>query len=67
MIRLMRVYYGFSRGRSKLYEVEIITDDIGQISCLECNGSGRWDYGPTDEEDELCIPCKGTGKVYISI
>ena len=36
----------------------------GQISCLECGGTGIFE-GP--DFKEFCVTCKSSGKIYVSI
>lgn len=55
---------------------EDIKRGIKYIPCLECEGTGIWDYYPNDffdYEKEIptgkefqCINCKGTGKILIN-
>ncbi len=56
------------RGLNYVTPVEVVVTKIcsgvGQIKCIECEGTGWWAYGPT-EEDGPCIECKGTGKIYV--
>ena len=41
---------------------------VAQIDCLECGGSGIWDFYPEGwihtPGDTVCIDCKGRGRVY---
>ena len=43
---------------------------ITSIPCIECGGTGVWDYYPDDYEhvhgDTVCVVCKGTGKILIN-
>lgn len=59
-------------GWYKTTEVKIDVDEndslLGYkyINCLECNGTGIWDfveYTPLDK----CVNCKGTGKILINV
>ena len=47
-------------------EVTILFPGVGECDCVECDGSGWWDYGPPGTED-LCVDCKGTGRILVSI
>lgn len=40
---------------------------VGQVSCIECGGSGWWGYGPAPETNGPCIDCKGTGRVWVGL
>lgn len=33
------------------------------VSCFECDGTGIF----TGMEEEICVNCKGTGKIYINV
>lgn len=60
--------HGFhNKGATQLVTVIDPIMRIGQTPCLECEGDGWWGYGPTEAECGLCIDCKGTGKIYVSI
>jgi hypothetical protein len=49
-------------------EVKIVGDGMaGEITCLECSGTGEWSYGPTPAQCGPCLECKGTGRIPISI
>ncbi len=58
------------RGLNYVTPVDVIITHIcqgvGQIDCIECDGTGWWPYGPTDKECGPCIECKGTSRVLIS-
>ena len=38
-----------------------------KAACLECGGTGWWGYGPTPETCGPCVPCKGTGLVWVGL
>lgn len=67
----MIAYIGYTRE----IEVEVHPVDLGcgagEVFCFECGGSGDWTKfhpEPWRFPDGIkCIPCKGTGKVLISI
>ena len=65
----MTWYYGWKRDREKTVEIEMLSPEIGagRMSCPECEGTGWWGYGPTEAECGLCVDCKGTGKILVSI
>ena len=46
-------------------DVTILFPGVGECDCLECDGSGWWDYGPPGTECD-CVDCKGTGRVLVS-
>jgi hypothetical protein len=68
---MMVAYLGLDRST----EVEVDPVDLGcgagLVTCFECGGSGDWArFHPEPDlfPDGLpCVPCKGTGKVLISI
>jgi len=61
------LYCGFDRETEVTVSVVRITPEIAETGCLECGGSGRWGYGPTDAECGPCVACKGTGRVLINV
>lgn len=60
----INIYCGWYRSTIIKQQPTIKNDFILQIKCLECNGSGIFDYG-IKEENGVCISCKGTGEQYI--
>lgn len=60
------VYRGMLRETAVPVLLEMITPEIAKIDCIECGGSGRWDFGPTPETCGPCVDCKGTGKIFVS-
>ncbi|WP_133014985.1 hypothetical protein [Clostridium cuniculi] len=62
------LYVGYYRD----YEVSIeinendITNGYKAIKCLECEGTGIWDYVDYIPIED-CICCKGTGIVLINV
>ncbi len=48
-------------------EVKDLGAGAGQITCLECGGSGDWDFMEPEIPTEKCVPCKGSGKMLVSI
>jgi len=59
------IYCGYYRETIIKQKLNILDIDIFEIPCLECNGTGRWNFMPEYEEID-CVQCKGTGKQYIS-
>lgn len=39
----------------------------GQIACIECSGTGWWDYAPYAVAGGPCVECKGTGRVWVGL
>ena len=64
MIGLLRIYRGDFGGWKRLVRPTAIPE-IGQIVCLECDGTGDWPYHP-ELTDLECVTCKGTGLQYVS-
>jgi hypothetical protein len=46
-------------------KVVILFPGVGECDCLECEGSGWWNYGPLGTECD-CVDCKGTGRVLVA-
>lgn len=62
------IYVGWNRNTEILVDVNENDSERGftYVNCLECNGTGMWDfleYIPADE----CVNCKGTGKILINV
>ena len=62
---LVDVYCG--RYRETIVEINarIEKDVVLAIPCLECEGTGIWDYFPEEIPAHLCVECKGTGIQYL--
>lgn len=60
---------GFSRmtlAPRVLHKTHLIGDlGCAEILCLECKGSGWWDFMEPEIPGMLCVDCKGTGLVYV--
>ena len=65
MSRKITVYCGWWRDTKVKSNVKIISNIVGEISCLECEGSGIWNHGY--DGNKSCTCCKGTGKQYIGL
>lgn len=62
------IYTGWYRTTEVKIDVDENDSLVGykHINCLECNGTGIWDfveYIPLDK----CVNCKGTGKILINV
>lgn len=38
-----------------------------RIACLECGGTGWWQYGPDEVPGIDCVDCKGTGRQWVGL
>lgn len=63
----MTIYIGMKRDRPRSKLVEDLGFGAGRIVCLECAGSGWWDYMEPEIPGFPCIDCKGTGYQLVSI
>ena len=61
------VYCGWGRDTIVRRKAKIVGGMVLQIGCLECGGTGWWDFGPPEVEPGPCVQCKGTGKQYLGI
>lgn len=62
------LYVGFYRSTEISINVdeEDILNGYKNIDCLECEGTGIWnyvDYLPAED----CVCCKGTGKILVNV
>ena len=64
---LMTVYCGRNYVTGVDREVHTVAPGIGEIDCLECNGTGIWDFMAPEIPADDCVQCKGTGKQLINI
>ena len=62
----INVYCGWTRDSVIKERPEIVKGVAFQITCIECLGSGQWNFGPPGTSG-ICIQCKGTGKQYVGL
>lgn len=48
-------------------EAKIIGEVALLIPCLECDGTGIWDFFPEEIPPNPCVQCKGTGVQYLGM
>ena len=58
------VYRGFLRETEVLCEIDLLECGAGTTPCIECGGTGIWDFGY--DGPEICVECKGTRLIWIS-
>lgn len=61
------IYCGFYRNTVVRCNAKVVQNIALAVPCIECGGTGVWDYFPEDGHTESCICCKGTGVQYIGI
>jgi hypothetical protein len=63
---MMAVYC--ARNCNTPVEREVTDRDVaGEIACLECFGTGIWDFMEPEVPAFPCVDCKGTGKQFVSL
>lgn len=65
MNKLAVVYHGRRRETPVTVLLRLVTPEIGETACIECNGTGWWGFGPTPAECDPCVECKGTGRMFV--
>lgn len=40
---------------------------VARIACLECYGTGWWDFAPYATPGAPCVDCKGAGRVWVGL
>lgn len=63
----LNIYCGWRRDTIIKAEPKIVKDIVFEIPCLECEGTGVWDYFTEEELPCQCADCNGTGKQYVGI
>ena len=61
------VYCGWCRDTIVSIEPCIIDGIVFEIPCLECEGTGIWDYFTEEIPPDQCNVCKGSGRQYIGV
>lgn len=62
------IVFGFNRTGEKPIKIFKQSSELGiaKVKCLECGGTGKGLWPEDDEWREMkCVPCKGTGQIYI--
>lgn len=66
-MRNINVYCGWHRDTIVKIKPIIVGEVVFEIPCLECDGTGIWNYFPEERPTHSCVVCKGTGKQYVGI
>lgn len=61
------IYFGWHRDSPVACVVRVVTPEVGEVACFECEGTGWWGYGPTPDECGPCVVCKGTRRIYVGL
>lgn len=64
---IMTVYCGRNFATGIEREVRAVAPGVGEIDCMECEGTGWWAFMEPEIPGEPCVQCKGTGRQLISI
>lgn len=64
---IVDVYCGIHRANVVQKDAKIIGGVALSIPCLECGGSGIWDFFPEEIRPCPCNQCKGTGVQYLGM
>jgi hypothetical protein len=64
----MTVYVGWTRNTAVL-DMDITDKGCGAglIPCLECSGTGIWAFMEPEIPRHLCVTCKGSGTIFVSV
>jgi hypothetical protein len=61
----------YNRWNTFLYAFKNKNEMFVKIPCLECGGTGFWDYYPIGwkhkDGDTICVDCKGSGYIFIDV
>ena len=63
----MTAYLGWYRDTEVSCEIEDCGAGAGKVRCFECGGDGDWTKFHPENEPCICVECKGTGFILISI
>lgn len=63
----MTLYIGRKRDVPFAAEVDDLGNGAGRVTCLECRGTGVWDFMEPEEPACACVECKGTGRILVSV
>lgn len=63
----LEIYCGWHRDTIVKVKPKIVDEIVFEIPCLECGGTGVWDYFLEEMPACPCVNCKGTGKQYVGI
>lgn len=66
-MRNINIYCGWQRKTIVKTSPKIVDDIVFEIPCLECGGTGIWEYFIEEESTFQCTVCKGTGKQYLGL
>lgn len=66
-MKTINIYCGWYRDTIVKVKPKTIDDIVFETPCLECEGTGVWDYFSEEIQACQCVVCKGTGKQYIGI
>lgn len=61
------VYCGYYRDTIVRVRYRLVEDIVLEIDCMECGGTGIWNYFPEEFGEEACVACKGTGRQLLRI
>lgn len=63
----MTAYLGFRKTTAVECEVEDLGCGAGRTKCFECGGTGDWTPFHPENVPTVCVECKGSGLVLVSI
>ena len=58
-----------TRGEAEHVRLVSLPDDalVGRVACIECDGTGWWDFAPYAVPGAPCVECKGTGRREVGL